>query len=1031
VHHPVASSANDLPGPSAIADSVRPQLGPSSAQHDLARYKDAITHLDALSTELAVDALRRLGWSFPREQRFTTDGLAGELGIPERYRRLLGRLLAILADDEIVQRAEDGWLVLREPPAPPDLAARSGALRAEYPNAGAEIALTARCGARLADVLRGACDPLTLLFPGGSLDVTSELYRTSPPAQVYNGLVQQAIAQALASASGARPIRILEIGAGTGGTTGFVLPALPSDRVAYTFTDVSPHFTAGAREQFRAYPFVEYATLDIEKDPRGQGFGEDRFDIVLAANVLHATSDLRRTLQHVRHLLAPAGLLVVLEGTTRHPWVDLTFGLTEGWWRFTDDERRPDYPLLSRAGWLRLLGELGFREPVGISDEEPVGTASLGQVVLLARADETPLPVAPDVQEAAWLILADRSGVGRELAAALRSRGEPCVTVVPGDACGSPGDGCWQVNPARVDDLRQVLRAMPGDGRRRQIVHLWGLDAVDPASLPPDAPLNDQIDILDGVARLVQALDDARDAPPSSLWLVTRNAQPVDDRSPAPAVAQAPLWGLGRVIALEHPSIWGGLIDVESEQSARLAAADLLATITRANGEDQIALRNGRRHVPRLVRSGRPRSRPLRWRSDAAYLITGGLGDLGLTLARWMAEQGAGHLVLVGRRGLPDLSARGSYPSDSREERQVRAIRAIEALGATITVVAADVGDRAAMTELFARFGTTLPSLRGIAHAAAAWSAAPVQTLSRDAIAGMLHSKAVGAWVLHTLSRASDLDFFLLFSSTTSLWGARDLAHYAAANQFLDSLAHMRHAAGLPALSVNWGTWDQMQAASDEAQRQYAQFGLRPMSSAHALETLGSVLGDGELREITVASVDWGRLRPAYEARRQRPLFAEISDPDRTPHRPQQERQASLVQRLKTVPASRWHETIAEHVHAEVARVLGVGPLQQIDRHQGLFEMGMDSLMSVELRERLEAGVGRSLPSTLTFNYASVAALTDYLAANVLVPDVNALADDRSPPAVLPPTPLGTVEPDVLSEDDLADLLAAKLAQIQ
>ena len=197
--------------------------------------------------------------------------------------------------------------------------------------------------------------------------------------QVFNGLLRESVRQSLAQLPPGRRLRMLEIGAGTGGATAAVLPVLPAGRTEYHYTDLSAGFFAGAATRFADYPFLEYRVLDIERDPLAQGFAPQRYDLVVAANVLHATRDLEQTLAHVRPLLAPGGLLILLEGLERQAWLDLTFGLLEGWWRFAD-ALRPDYALVDGDAWSRLLTQQGFTEPTAVA---PAGITQ--QAVILAR----------------------------------------------------------------------------------------------------------------------------------------------------------------------------------------------------------------------------------------------------------------------------------------------------------------------------------------------------------------------------------------------------------------------------------------------------------------------------------------------------------------------------------------------------------------------------------------------------------------------------------------------------------------------
>jgi acyl transferase domain-containing protein/protein-L-isoaspartate O-methyltransferase len=975
---PRASEATLL-APGQVAAQAAPRMAQLSTQHKLSAYYDAVLPaLDSLSATYVAQAFRELGWKPVVGRRVSVESLARELGVVQQHHRLFGRLLEMLGEEGVLRAVGGEWEVIGElkEAAAPDVKT----LAAQHPAHETEFTLTARCGSQLANVLRGAADPLQLLFPNGSFEATEKLYQDSPFARAYNTLIQEAVAAALARLPEGRTVRILEIGAGTGATTSYLLDSLPRGQAEYTFTDVSPTFLARAEKKFSGRDFMRYQLLDIEADPAAQGFASQSYDIVLAANVLHATSDLRRTLTHVRQVLAPGGLLILLEGTARQRWVDLTFGLTEGWWKFSDGDLRPSYPLLSKAKWQSLLAELDFSDAVAIPDDE-----SVGQVVLLARK-----PVAASTESGTWLIVADEGGVGNKLAELLNARGEQAVL-------------------ASADERLDLSAPYRG------VVHLSSLDSADA----------DCGNVLTLTQSLIRAGGSTR------LWLATRNAQPTEAASSV-TPGQATVWGLGRVIALEHPELWGGVVDLASNSSAADDAASLLAEILNPDGEDQIAWREGKRYAPRLIRNGNLKGRATQWRPDGAYLITGGLGGLGLKLARWMAEQGARHIVLLGRTGLPERSQWPTLTEKDDAYRKAKAIQEIEATGATVTVVSADVSDRARMTQVFEQFGQTLPPLRGVVHAAAALSSWLVKDMQPEALQAMLRPKVAGTWILHELTKELELDFFALFSSTTALWGSRQLAHYAAANQFLDSFAHYRRSLGLSAISLNWGTWEEMRAASAEERQEVAQFGLNTMPSAQALEVLGGFLG-ADLPQVVVASVDWSLLKPAYEARRQRP-FLELVDAKRKAKEEKKQAtpaQPKLLQELEKARPDERRNVVLNHVRSEAARILRLDASRPIDVNQGLFEMGMDSLMSVELKSRLEAGVGQSLPSTLTFNYPTIADLTGYLTTEVLnLESAEPAAEVESPKVAEPPiaTPSDT---DEMSEDELADLLAAKLARIK
>lgn len=997
----------------AAVHQARRALDQSAARHGLETYAKLSAELDAVSGAYAARALEQLGAAF-------TPGAALDaehLPVVPGQRRLLRRLLDHLASDGLLRASGRLYTVLTNAPhLDPD--AHLQTLAADYPAFSAEMALLARCGPRLGDVLRGARDPLTLLFPDGSLAATEALYQDAPFARAYNPLVGQLVADSVRDLPAGRTLRVLEIGAGTGATTASVLPLLPPDS-EYVFTDLSPLFLARAEEKFSAYPMLTTALLDIERDPQEQGFAAQRFDALIAANVLHATRDLRQTLAHARYLLAPGGLLVLLESTTPQRWVDLTFGMTEGWWRFSDADLRPDYPLLSAQAWLDALRDAGFAEVHSIPDVRTQGVLA-GQSIIAARAPLAPVEMSPLEQPERWLILADAGGIGGALADALTRRGAEALLVAPGDAFAAIDAARWQINAAQPDDYRRLLdAARAGQQPLRGIVHLWGLDLPFSDALSADELAECSAQACESALLLTQALlTTAGGQAQPALWVATSGAH--DSR-----LTQSPLWGVGRVIAVEHPELWGGLIDLDAQRSPAANADALLTEILNPDGEDQLVWRAGVRHAARLARAEAPQRRSLALRRDKAYLITGGLGGLGLQVARWLAERGAGRLILTSRRGLPPRSEWDALPSGSRAAQQAQAVRAIESLGVAVDVLAADIADEAQMRALFEQFGD---SIAGIVHAAADLSNASIAEMNGDILRAMLRPKVAGTWLLHQFAPA--LDWFVLFSSTTALWGSKLLGHYAAANVFLDSFAHYRRAGGLPALSINWGTWEIMRVASESEREEVAQSGLGQMPADAALAAMGDLIHSGEAQAV-VASVEWEALKAIYEARRPRPLLEQVSSRRAPAAKPAaaDARQPELLQQLVQAAPEARHDLLISAVRAEVARVLRIAQPEDVDLHQGLFDMGMDSLMSVELKTRLEKAVGQSLPSTLTFNYPTVADLAGYLDKNIaapLPPAASALSAELKAPAPEPAQAAGDGIDD-LSEDELAELLARKL----
>jgi malonyl CoA-acyl carrier protein transacylase len=348
---------------------------------NLASYPEKWTCLNRLASAYVVRALRQLGVYGRPGEVHTPAELVAAHGVNSGYEKLLLRWLEGLVGTGLLERQPDEAFVCRAPLADPDLPALERAAETILADVTPLLEYVRRCGEKLAAILTGAESPLETLFPEGSYATVEYLYRDWPVARYENALAA-AVVEAWTHTEG-RSLQMLEIGGGTGGTTHSLLPVLPAERTTYWFTDVSDFFLGRAQEQFRAYPFVRYGLLDVERDPSAQGYQPHCFDVVVAANVLHATRDLDATLEYVRWLLAPGGVLVLYEATTHPHWFDVTTALIEGWQRFAD-EWRSDNPLLGADQWARALGAHGFEAVCAFPDADSP-PAVLGQHIIVAR----------------------------------------------------------------------------------------------------------------------------------------------------------------------------------------------------------------------------------------------------------------------------------------------------------------------------------------------------------------------------------------------------------------------------------------------------------------------------------------------------------------------------------------------------------------------------------------------------------------------------------------------------------------------
>ncbi|MER8162639.1 type I polyketide synthase, partial [Streptomyces sp. NPDC094472] len=595
--------------------------------------------------------------------------------------------------------------------------------------------------------------------------------------------------------------------------------------------------------------------------------------------------------------------------------------------------------------------------------------------------EEPQLAAAPGV----WLVAEPVAAAGqadtvRRVVAALADRGADIrrVSIAPS------ADGGDLDRDALADRIRRAAAEEPVHG----VLSLLALD---------ERPHPDHPAVPTGLLRtgvLVQALGDAGlDAP---LWCATTGAVSTAASEPVGSAAQAQLWGLGRVVALEHPERWGGLIDLPATLDER--AADRLAGVLGGHGddhEDQLAIRTAGILARRLARAESTPATGAPWRPRGTVLVTGGTGALGAHVARWLAENGAEHLVLTSRRG-PDAPGADVLAAE------------LIAKGVEVTVAACDVTDRDAVAGLLARIRDERPGhpLTAVVHTAGAGQFAPLAETTPAEVADVVAAKVAGAAHLDALLDDAELDAFVLFSSIAAVWGSGGQGAYAAANAFLDALAEQRRARGLTATSVAWGPWaDGGLVADDEAAEQLRRRGLPVMAPHSAIAALQQALDRNET-VVTVADVDWGRFAPTFTAARPRPLIADLPevraalapDPAEGADGGTAEASAeSLRQRLAGLTGSEADKVLLDLVRTEVAAVLGHDDTTAVQAGRAFKELGFDSLTAVELRNRLNAATGLQLTATLVFDHPTPGALADVLRADLLgedtTPELPALAE--------------------------------------
>ncbi|MDX2683780.1 type I polyketide synthase, partial [Streptomyces sp. NY05-11A] len=484
----------------------------------------------------------------------------------------------------------------------------------------------------------------------------------------------------------------------------------------------------------------------------------------------------------------------------------------------------------------------------------------------------------------------------------------------------------------------------------------------------------------------------------SRLVVVTRNAVATRPDEDVTDLAHAPVWGLLRSAGTEHPERFA-LLDLDAEP---LTPRTLTAVLD-ASGESQLALRDGVLLGPELARAAAAPAPP-GWRADGTVLITGATGALGARVARHLVTaHGVGNLLLVSRRGAAAPGAAALH-ADLTE------------LGARVTLAACDTADRTALADLLATVPADHP-LTAVVHAAGVLDDCVVEALDAERLDTVLRPKTDAAWHLHDLTRALDLTAFVVFSSVQGLLGGAGQANYAAANTFLDALAHHRRALGLPATSLAWGPWaeggmaDQLGSAD---LRRFTRAGIRPLAPEQGLRFLDAALAGPEPALVPLA-LDTAALRAA--GTKAPPLLRGLVRSRATAEpgaEPAAQHSRGLANRLAGLDPDARKKELLTLVRAETAAVLNHDDARAVDVRRSFKELGADSLSALELRNRLGKAVGLRLSPTVVFDQPSPAALAAWLASELCPPQ-----DDAPEP---PPTASDT-DDDLIDAMDVADLV--------
>ncbi|BBY38314.1 mycocerosic acid synthase [Mycobacterium mantenii] len=625
-------------------------------------------------------------------------------------------------------------------------------------------------------------------------------------------------------------------------------------------------------------------------------------------------------------------------------------------------------------------------------------------------------PVTPEGMS--WLIFIDAAGVGSALAERMRRSGQRVRTVEHRhvQSLAELDDG-YALNPRQPRQLHQLLEThLAREGQLAGIINCWPMN-IRPH---PDVPeTNDQIGVF-AILHLVKALAE-HDIVQPRLYVVTANAQPAPGTE-ALAVEQAVVWGLGRVVGhQEFVKQWGGLIDIDAADDHVETATRICEHVLGDDPEDQIAVRGSKTFVPRLRPSGSlTKVFPAKLTPDATYVVTGGAGALGRTIATYLAQRGARHIALLCRSEIPSRSCWPSLSDDHRHRSTVDAIRHIEHLGARVTTASVDVTDANQVEAWLSRhLRDGGPPVRGIIHAAGSVDDQLLVNMTEADFAAVMAPKVTGTRVLHNSFKEHELEFFVMFGSAGSVIAAPGQGNYAAANAFLDAFAHYRQSEGLPALTIGWGPWSVGMVEELKLEKIYAQRGIELITPAAGTQILDRLINQKAPNVIAI-TVDWTRARRVGLVGQLPPMFSELGTADAAIDDTDSE--SSILDALSGCPQAERLDMVARLVRQIVSAVFEVA-VTEIGPEDALDDLGLDSMMAMDFRTRIGATFAIDLPVLELLRGVSV----NSLAVRILGELQLSCAD---PPGLDEQRPDATTSDDIdrlieqLSEADLREVLA-------
>ncbi|RMQ40900.1 bactin polyketide/non-ribosomal peptide synthetase [Pseudomonas cichorii] len=900
-----------------------------------------------------------------------------------------------------------------------------------------------RAGEQLFAMMNGSVEPVAVIFPESASSGVEVLYQQFSFGRYFNQIAAGVITGLVNQHehNGGGPLRILEVGGGTGGTTAWLLPELRNVAdVRYCFTDISALFSRRAEEKFSEYDFVDYAQFDLQKPASEQGFQVGHYDLIVAANVIHATQHVGQTLQNLRPLLKPGGGLLMREITRPMRLFDFVFGPLV--LPLHDEQARGGELFLSTGHWQQQCRESGFERLDWLPDDGSA-TANISEHILLARTQAANITASPasaghdsgsavlgrqlgeSLYQADWrdctgqpqrwqnrLLeackeLTARHGDPRQVPVFAQSPDLPeRLDGLALEWCASPfgiarvtlkqrnEQGEWQLlacadNQPATNNSLPALKAAPGTHYAWQWRTLEARDAcvpalrIEPASARPalaaiglahDPEAETCLLIVESgelqsiSADVLNALSQNTDQP---LLVVTRNAwAPTADSAVAPE--QRAIWGLLRVASAEQPDRELAGIDLDGSDDWQPLLVGLNAVFADKSAptdttqipltERWIAIRNGQVHAQNLAVQTHPAAKlPAQsFKGNGWHVVTGAFGGLGRLSVEWLAHQGAQRIALLAPRCPEDA---GQWFARLQQQHNCE-----------LRWLACDVSDPAAL-------GMCLEDLQidgglnGAIHSAGLLDDTPLANLDSQRMQPLLQVKCAAASQLQS-ALADQGRYLLLYSSAAASLGAPGQGAHALASAYLDGLAESSPQSGLRTISIAWGAWGEVgRAAEDQLHAKLAQAGMGTLQTGEGLWHLEQAIMRGAPWHLAMR-VEHERIDP------RRRLFSQATEQPVVRAQASNTRQTDAIATpVLSGEAQADRQALSQWLSASICRQLRLGSDSAPGENQDLMQLGLDSLLFLELSSDIQRQLGIRLDAEQAYRDLSIRGLSALLLA--------------------------------------------------